>query len=364
MKTSIKAQRLICTFLLTFLLCCSGNGHSQNLIEIPYKHYSTELAQLENNLVPYHEDDLKSIKLCKELLSKTKDPEVKYDLIYWKLPFMYAKLGKYQSCLDILQSGQNEGMFFFLRTGEHTFPKFLTELQKLEGFEPFLKKNKHLAKESNISSKAEYMVQLPENYDESREYPLLLIMHGGIGSIESLQKHYDSDLLSKKFIVARFQGSYQNGTYTRSFDREQWQNNIIAGLEQISEKYSIDKGKVILAGPSAGGYKSIELGLKNLIPAKGLLISFGVAPGDVDSTAYKQAAKRGLKVALLCGENDWAISRQKKLAYLLDKYGIENRFIVFPEEGHNFPDNWPHHMDTSLSFILKDTKSDLKAVAK
>ena len=44
--------------------------------------------------------------------------------------------------------------------------------------------------------------------------------------------------------------------------------------------------------------------------------------------------------------------RQKKLGYLLDKYDIENRFVVFPDKGHEFPDNWPYYLDTSIDFIF------------
>ena len=109
-----------------------------------------------------------------------------------------------------------------------------------------------------------------------------------------------------------------------------------------------------MAGPSAGGYRSLSLGLNDEIPAKGLLLSFAVNPSVWDSTLYLKSAERGLKVALLCGENDWAIKQQKKLGYWFDKYGIKNRFVIFPEEGHGFPENWTYYLDTSLDFILKE----------
>jgi hypothetical protein len=57
---------------------------------------------------------------------------------------------------------------------------------------------------------------------------------------------------------------------------------------------------------------------------------------------------------MICGENDWAIQQQKKLGYWLDKYKINNRFVVFPETGHQFPKNWSYYLDTSLDFILKE----------
>jgi len=135
---------------------------------------------------------------------------------------------------------------------------------------------------------------------------------------------------------------------------QEWQPKIKQGYDEIVSKYSVDTTHVILGGPSAGGYRSLLLGLNNTIPASGLLLSFAVYPYDTDSTVFIKSAERGLRIALLCGENDWAIQQQKKLGYHLDKYGIVNRFVVFPEEGHGFPENWPYYLDTSLEFLMED----------
>jgi len=87
-------------------------------------------------------------------------------------------------------------------------------------------------------------------------------------------------------------------------------------------------------------------------------LSFPVYPRDSDSTLFIQSAERGLKISMLCGENDWAIRQQKKLGYLLDKYGIRNRFVVFPEEGHGFPENWSYYLNTSLAYLLENTEEN------
>jgi predicted esterase len=123
-------------------------------------------------------------------------------------------------------------------------------------------------------------------------------------------------------------------------------------------KYAVDTSRVILGGPSAGGYRSLILGLEHIIPASGLLLSFPVYPRDSDSTFFIQSAERGLKVALLCGENDWAIQQQKKLGYLLDKYDLQNRFVVLPEEGHGFPEYWQYYLDTSLEYLLENAEEN------
>jgi len=276
----------------------------------------------------------------------------------WELSVHYANLKQYDQSFEILKQGQQEGMFYYIRSGDRPFPAYTPELEKLDGYETFLAKNQALLDEAGKTSKAEFMVQLPDNYSKKNKYPLMLIMHGGWGSIPDIQYSYISEKLKSEFIVAYFQGSIVRASGLRSFEMERWQPKIKQGYEEIIAKYAVDTSRVIVGGPSAGGYRSLVLGINNTIPASGLVLSFPVYPRDSDSTLFIHSARRGLKVAMLCGENDWAIRQQKKLGYLLDTYGIRNRFVVFPEEGHGFPENWSYYLNTSLAYLLENTEEN------
>ena len=181
----------------------------------------------------------------------------------------------------------------------------------------------------------------------------MLNMHGGGGCIPDLQYLYNSPKLKNDFIVAYFQGNDMLGSYHRAFSRN-WIEQVTTGYNQIISKCSVDTTKIILAGPSAGGVRSIHLAYKNEIPARGLLLNFPVIPGSIKDTTYLEFKERDLKVVQLCGENDWAIQQQKEFAYWLDRYKIKNRFVVFPEIGHDFPENFQHHLETSIEFLLKE----------
>jgi len=331
-----------------------GNSFSQNINKLTYMPLDTEIIEFTKEMSQYQSDDEKSIKFALEGLEKINESSNRYNLIFWKLSFLYAGLEQYDSCFEILKKGQDEGLFYYLGTAEREYPPYLKEIKKLDGYEAFRVKNEELKEAANGTKTTEFMVQLPYNYDQNKSYPLLLIMHGGIGSIPNLRYNYLSEKLSAEYIVVYTHGGIFLGSNSRAYDRENWQDDIKNIYQQITLDYAVDTSKVILAGPSAGGYRSISLGLNNIIPAKGLLLSFAVNPSVWDSTLYIKSAERGLKVALLCGENDWAIQMQKKLGYWFDKYGIKNRFVVFPEEGHGFPENWTYYLDTSLDFILKE----------
>jgi hypothetical protein len=330
-------------------------SYGQEIRELDFKALDPEFIELKQTLEEINStEDNRSIELSLKALEKFKDESIRFDLMVWELSIHYANLKQYDKCFDILKLGQQEGFFYYIRGGDQAFPLYITELEKLDGYDAFLKKNQAMLDEAGKSSKAEYMVQLPDNYIETKKYPLMLIMHGGIGSISDIQYSYISEKLKSEFIVAYFQGSIIRASTLRSFEMQEWQPKIKQGYDEIVSKYSVDTTHVILGGPSAGGYRSLVLGLNNTIPASGLLLSFAVYPYDTDSTFFIASAERGLRVALLCGEDDWAIQQQKKLGYKLDTYGIKNRFVVFPEEGHGFPKNWTYYLDTSLEFLMED----------
>ena len=340
--------------LLALILININPSYSQEVKKLTFEPLDKDFIELTKTMSKIQSNDHKSIALALKGLEKYNEMPPRYKLIFWELSFHYASLGQYDKCFEILKKGQDEGLFYYLGTAERVFPSFRKELEKFGEYESFRIKNVELKEAANKTKMTEFMIQLPNNYDQNKSYPLMLIMHGGIGSIPDLQYSYISEKLQAEFIVIYTHGARFFGSYSRAYDRENWQNDIKNIYQQITSSYAVDTSKVILAGPSAGGYRSIALGLNNIIPAKGLLLSFAVNPSIWDSTLYIKSAERGLKVALLCGENDWAIQQQKKLGYWLDKYGIKNRFVVFPEEGHGFPENWTYYLDTSLDFILKD----------
>ena len=337
-------------FVIAVLLCQFSIG--QNIVEIPFKSLDKDYVELVDSIKEIKNSESKQIiSLDDSDFEKFNDLDTRY-LMFFKLSIHYAALKEYDKCFEILKKGQSEG-FFFLFNYDGNYPSYLEELKKFDGYQSLVEQNETLKKEKESTGKAEYMIQLPEDYNENIKYPLLLIMHGGGGCIPDLQYLYNSPKLKNDFIVAYFQGSDMTGSYHRAFSRN-WIEQITTGFNQIISKCSVDTTKIILAGPSSGGVRSIHLAYKNEIPARGLLLNFPVIPGIIKNTTYLEFKERDLKVVQLCGENDWAIQQQKEFAYWLDRYMIKNRFVVFPEIGHGFPANFQHHLETSIEFLLKE----------
>ncbi|MDZ7721408.1 MAG: hypothetical protein U5R06_00950 [candidate division KSB1 bacterium] len=71
-------------------------------------------------------------------------------------------------------------------------------------------------------------------------------------------KHELSHTLQIHFIVAYFQGGERVATGARRFTRDR-QQRVMQGYEQILQQYPVDTSRIILGGPSAGGYRSMVL---------------------------------------------------------------------------------------------------------
>ena len=195
--------------------------YGQEIKELDFKALDPEFIELKKTLKEINAtDDQKSIDLSLAALDKFTDANIRFDLIVWELSVHYANLKQYNKCFDILKQGQQEGMFYYIRSGDRPFPAYIPELEKLDGYEAFLEKNQALLDEASKTSKTEFMVQLPDNYIETNKYPLMLIMHGGWGSIPDIQYNYISEKLKSEFIVAYFQGSIVRASGLRSFEMQ------------------------------------------------------------------------------------------------------------------------------------------------
>ena len=80
-----------------------------------------------------------------------------------------------------------------------------------------------------------------------------------------------------------------------------------------------------------------------------------LARSGVRFTNYYSAAPlcAPSRAALLTGEHDPRLPYQKKLGVWLDEQAVPNRFVVFPEKGHEFPEDFSHHLDVSLAYLLQ-----------
>jgi len=347
-------KKLALRFTFLFITTIISNIYAQDVIEVPSQEYSSTYLK---DIKAINEIEAKNpkmaIQLLETLLKKGIKPFEEYDIMCFRLPSLYAIQKEYEKCLAIWNKALDKEYFFLLYPGADPYPEYLNEISNKEMLQKIVTRNTHLRDKFGSTSNAEYFVKTPAKYSTNKKYPVIMVFHGGYGTHKGSYENWRSPAMSAEYVVVYLQGTIVGGAYLRRFDSKNYSQQIQSTYSQVKQKYSIDTSRVVLCGPSAGGLISVQLAMKNVIPAKGLILAFPVKPRDLDSNYVKGMAANGIRAAIIAGENDWALKGQKEMGVLFDKYGLEHRFLVFPETGHEFPREFEKHMDRSLEFILK-----------
>lgn len=348
----MKCLSQYCTMICVFFVVqyCFG----QNIIEIQKQEFTKiylETIKKEEEIGA--ENPKEAIQLLETVLDSKIKPFEEFEIVCFRLPFLYARQKEYDKFFKLWTDAQEKEYFFPFRTGDRPFPEFLNKIKDKQQLQSLLNKNDDLRKTYGTKTNVEYFVQTPKNYSEKKKYPLIITLHGGWGSHTSTMKHYQSPLIESEYIVAYTQGSVVRGTFLHSYDNENGLKNIQSVYKQVVKKYSVDTTRIILGSPSAGGMRSVQLSMDNLIPAKGLILAFPIKPRDLESGKVMDMAMRGVRVSIIGGESDWGLRGHKEMAVIFDKLGVENRLIIFPQIGHEYPDQFTEQIDQSLNFILR-----------
>jgi polyhydroxybutyrate depolymerase len=132
-----------------------------------------------------------------------------------------------------------------------------------------------------------WLTHLPENYQESKSYPLVIALHGGNGKAKKFNKSTKGrfNKLSNKeeFIVVYPQGidkSWNDNSKRNLYGEARTQNIDDVGfiakmISTLESKYSIDSAHIFACGISNGGLMSATLATKlpNKIKAIGMVSS-------------------------------------------------------------------------------------------
>ncbi|NOQ25000.1 MAG: hypothetical protein GQ564_06515 [Bacteroidales bacterium] len=339
----------ICLMLLSLTL------FSQTIKELEQIESGTEFWNLYEKTFPLIEQDtIAVIKNFEDAFNQTNNSFSKASFMI-ELADLYISTKQLDKCLDMYENLINSGISVFFQLRGKTYPRFNDAFKSNERFNLLLNKNNELVEKANEKAKAEYYIQKPINYDANKKYPLLMVFHGGIGNIQDQQHFWKSSKLEEEYLVAFVQGRSFMYTLKRRFG-----NTGITDIKNIYKdivnNYMIDTTNVILGGPSAGGMLSIDLAINNHLPAQGLILAYPVKPRAFGADEIYEAGLNGLRISMICGENDWAIKSQKEMSVLFDKLEVSNRIVVFSDYGHEYPDDFSNQILKSIEFIIREDK--------
>ncbi|MBT1702857.1 alpha/beta hydrolase-fold protein [Chryseosolibacter indicus] len=179
-----------------------------------------------------------------------------------------------------------------------------------------------------------YRILLPRNYDASKKYPLLLLLHGvgerGTDNKQQLSlgsKLFQADTIREKYpaFIVFPQCPVSNYWFDKSITQ-----TLKGLLDSLVAKHSIDKNQINIAGFSMGAYGTFAM----VAQYPGTFKSAVAVSGDGD--ANKAASMAKTKWRIFAGKKDDVVSSSKteKMAKALKASGASVSFKLYPEASH------------------------------
>jgi predicted esterase len=109
-----------------------------------------------------------------------------------------------------------------------------------------------------------YTLDVPENYDPARKYPVRVQLHGGVGRIETSAP-------PRAAQNARLAGAEQIYVMPSAWKDEPWWTgrqveNLRAILDLVKRTYNVDENAVVLSGVSDGGTGTYYVAMRDTTP--------------------------------------------------------------------------------------------------
>lgn len=198
---------------------------------------------------------------------------------------------------------------------------------------------KHFSVTQTRTLSADYLLFLPQGYssNSSRRWPLILFLHGGAESGSNIWK------------VAR-NGPPQVATRMTNFpfivvspqcpDGKIFSNDmLIALLDDVEHRYSVDTDRVYLTGVSLGGFGTWSLGLS--YPERFAAIAPFCGGGDFVTPhmaeGASQTAIKTLPIWAFHGAKDPAVpvEESRHMVAIMQSLGDKDvKLTIYPDAGH------------------------------
>lgn len=267
-----------------------------------------------------------------------------------ELIYVNEKLGLHEENLKIFKEANQKGYFYFIHPA---MPKY-KPYKQFEKFTLISQEDLKLLNESNKKSETIYEIQLPDNFDDTKNYPLIFLLHGGGKNINDVKKHWQVDELNQKFVKVYIQSfrHFDSKTYSWGLVNERLIKDFKNIYHEIRTNYKIDTTSVFMGSISAGANAVIEIALRAVIPVKGCVVYCPGIPGFLMKKEIQLIKNHDLKVFIVAGESDHFLSKQKILTELFDSLSLDYKYTIVRDMGHQYPDNEDKYVQEGLKFIL------------
>lgn len=186
-----------------------------------------------------------------------------------------------------------------------------------------------------------YCLFIPKNYSSSKEYPVILFLHGagaiGTDNVKQLNNlhnmfEYNGDIVSNAFIICPQSSEWWNLDRDEYNDYNGTLGSALHLLNYITNEYSCDSNRIYVMGLSMGGYATWAL-----LERCGDIFAAGV-PICGGGNRYNGAAYKDIPIKIYHGTADTTVSfsnSQSMYNAIVQAGGQKVDFIQLQGVGHN-----------------------------
>jgi predicted esterase len=259
---------------------------------------------------------------------------------------IYTRAGNYSRATEIWEIGINKGYSYDLNNEVYQkYYKDNADFERLAKIEKNRMDTMHLKHE----------VILPTGFSPKKSYPVLFVFHGNNRNIEKSKISWNAPIMNREFITVFLQSYIPSSPTNFKWipKDEKIKKEFTEIYNEILKTYPIDDSKIIFAGMSAGGKKALDFTLNNYFPVSGLVLNCPVVPENVTDEMITQFVEKNKKLAIITGENDFALKGQKNLVSSIEKQAGQTKIIVTEGLGHSFAENFTEILDEYLSWVIE-----------
>jgi dipeptidyl aminopeptidase/acylaminoacyl peptidase len=179
-----------------------------------------------------------------------------------------------------------------------------------------------------------YRIYVPSNYDKSKAYPLVVVLHGAGGDENSFFDGYQGlwpkAAEERGYLMAAVNGRGVGG-YARENGSEQ---DILDVMALVEKHYKVDPARVYLAGHSMGGFGTWKIGMEH----RDRFAALAPIAGTRVTPEVESMPKEGFKIPLLvvCGAKDAlvAVSGCREAEKNAKSLGYDVKYLEYADGDH------------------------------
>jgi len=192
-----------------------------------------------------------------------------------------------------------------------------------------------LFRSGELDQRGGFDLYVPESYDGSEAWPLVVALHGGSGSGNDFIWTWLREARSRRFFLL----SPTSRGSTWSLQAPEQDGHVLRQMcEWVASKWKVDLGHVLLTGLSDGATMTILVGLgketpfTHLAPVSGVLHPMNFAIGNLDRARDKP-------IYLVHGALDWLfpVTLAQEAARVLREAGAQLVYRELEDLSHTYP---------------------------